>query len=257
MKTKVEEIIWSWDHPFIQDLLLKYYRDYLFSTSEKADQIVQKILDLSSVEPPANILDVGCGLGYHAVSFAKRGFDVMAFDLGDRYIAFANEHASKQGLRIDIRQMYCGNLEEDKHFDLVWAGNYCPGQLTPSEVVDNFRRIYDALSPARWFVATVAGKKGSPLSKKVRSWEEKEDCFVLEEEWTDETNCYEDSWFVYPNEGKIIKVIEVDRIYSVREIVPLLQKAGFEDIETYCDLFTMAPAEPGRHFAFRCRRSKA
>jgi len=257
MKSQVEEILWSWDHPVIQELLLKYYRDDLFSTPEEADELVQKVLTISSIEPPATILDIGCGLGYHAASFASRGFEVIAFDPGDHYIALARQHSLKLGLKIDIRQMNCGNLIKDKSFDLAWAGAYCPGQLKPSELVEDFRRIYDALIPGRWFMATVAGKARLPFSEKVRNWEEKEDCFVLEEEWTDEIFCYENSWFVYPDEGRIIKVVEVDRIYGVREIVPLLGEAGFTEIETSYDFFTMAPAKPGQHFAFQCRRPGA
>jgi SAM-dependent methyltransferase len=254
VKIHIEEIQWSWDHPVVQELLLKYYRDRLFSTPECADETVQQVFALAPTEPPAAVLDVGCGLGYHAASFAKLGFDVMAFDPGDRYIALAEGHASTQDLRIDIRQMTCNNLEEVKRFDLAWAGAYCPGQLSPSEVTDDFRRICDALIPGRPFVATVAGKARPPFRAKAKDWEQMEDCFVLEEEWTDETFCYENSWFVYPAEGRVIKVIEVDRIYGVKEIVPLLRRAGFADIETYRDLLTKAPAEPGRHFAFRCRR---
>jgi len=59
------------------------------------------------------------------------------------------------------------------------------------------------------------------------------------------------------NEGQIIKVLEVDRIYGAQDIFPLLQEADFVDIETYCDFFSMAPADPGRHFAFRCRKPEA
>jgi hypothetical protein len=59
MKTHIEEIQWSWNHPVIQELLLKYYRDWLFSTPEKADEIIKEVLSLTSLEPPASIL-VSC-----------------------------------------------------------------------------------------------------------------------------------------------------------------------------------------------------
>lgn len=257
MKTNIEEIQWSWDHPIIQEILLKYYRDWLFSTPEKADAIIDEVLSMTSLKHPASILDIGCGLGYHATSFAKRGFDVMAFDPGDRYVAIAIKNAQKLGLPIEIRQMTCNDLEINEDFDLAWAGSYCPGSLEPSELVNNFRKIFTALKPDSWFISTVAGKARPPLYKKPRNWEEKEDCFVLGEEWTDETHCYENTLFIYPDEGRIIKVIEVDRIYDVKNIVPLLEEAGFVDIETYSDLITKKPANPSQHFAFRCRRPEA
>jgi SAM-dependent methyltransferase len=257
VKTSIEEVRWSWANPIIQDLLLKYYREYLFSTPEQADNEIQRVLDWSSMRPPGTVLDMGCGLGYHAASFARRGFEVVAFDPGDRYVDLARRHAAHLGLRIDVRQMDCSKLAEDQRFDLAWAGAYCPGQLEPLELLGDFRRIYNALIPGRWFVATVAGKARARFSEKVRRWEEKEDCFVLEEEWTDASHCYEDSWFVYPDEGRIIKVIEVDRIYDVAVIQPLLQEAGFLDVESRSDLGGKEPANPGQHFAFRCRRGEA
>ncbi len=175
MKTYIEEIQWSWDHPVVQELLLKYYREWLFSTPEKANEIIQEVLALSSIEPPASVLDLGCGLGYHAASFAKLGFNVLAFDPGDRYVAIARENAKRLGLQIEIRQMNCDNLEANKLYDLAWAGAYCPGKLSPSDLIDDFKRIYSALKPDRWFISTVAGKARLPSSKKVRNWEEKED----------------------------------------------------------------------------------
>jgi SAM-dependent methyltransferase len=257
MKTQIEEIQWSWDHPVIQELLLKYYRDWLFSTAEEADEIIDEVLSLTSLKPSSAILDIGCGLGYHAISFARRGFNVKAFDPGDRYVEIANKNAQKLGLPIEICQMTCNDLEVNEDFDLAWAGSYCPGRLEPSELVGDFRKIFAALKPDSWFVSTVAGKARPSSSKKTRNWEEKEDCFVLEEEWTDETHCYENTLFVYPDEGRIIKVIESDRIYDVESIVPPLGEAGFVDIETYSDLITKEPATPGQHFAFRCKRPKS
>lgn len=256
MKTQIEEIKWSWDHPVVQELLLKYYRDWLFSTPERADRIIDEVLKLASLKPSSSITDIGCGLGYHAASFAKRGFSVMAFDPGKLYIEIAKNNARQIGLPIEILQMSCNELKVNEFFDLAWAGSYCPGSLEPSELVDNFRKIFTALKPDGWFISTVAGKARPPLSKKPRNWDEKEDCFVLGEEWTDETHCYENTLFVYPDEGRIIKLVEIDRIYDVVNILPLLKETGFVDIETYSDIITKKPANPGQHFAFRCRKPK-
>jgi SAM-dependent methyltransferase len=257
VKMEIEEVEWSWTNPVIQNLLLKYYREYLFSTPAQAEQDVQQVLEMLSLRPPGVVLDVGCGLGYHAVAFAKRGFPVMAFDPGQRYVEIARQQAAAMARAIEIRQMECSSLAEAGRFDLAWAGSYCPGQLEPSDLVGDLRRIYDALIPGRWFVATVAGKSRVRFSPPARRWEEKEDCFVLEEEWTDGTNCYEHSWFVYPGKRRIVKVVEVDRIYDVVEIEPLLREVGFVEVESYADLSGKKRPSPGKHFAFRCRRPGA
>lgn len=69
--------------------------------------------------------------------------------------------------------------------------------------------------------------------------------------------CIQYSWFVYPETNKVIKLVEVERMYGVEEIIPLLEKAGFKDISTANRLKGDAPAQAGNHFAFWCRKPNA
>ena len=48
------------------------------------------------------LLDFGCGLGRHAVFFAKSGFSVSAFDLSREGVARLDEWKEQEGL--DIKQ---------------------------------------------------------------------------------------------------------------------------------------------------------
>jgi len=250
---KVQEVEWSWDQPIVQDLLLRYYQEFLFSSPERAEADVDRVLDATGVTPPAAVLDIGCGLGYHAVAFARRGFDVKAFDPGERYLALARKQAQEAGVSVGFQCMPCADLAEDARFALAWAGSYCPGALTHEEVQEDFRRIRNALVPGGWFVSTVAGKSRRPASEKERNWGENDDCFVLSEKWSDGECHHEHCWFVYPEEGKIIKVVEVERMYGREDILPLLEGAGFTEIETWKSLEDReAPGEAG-YFALRCR----
>ena len=257
MKTEIIEIDWSWDHPTIQEILLKYYRDWLFNTPEVANDMVERILSISNIQPPCQVLDIGCGLGYHAIAFAQKGFGIYAFDPGDKYLEIARSLISEENLDVIIRQMKCSELSESEKFTLAWAGWYCPGQLSPSEVTQDFRRIYQSLKPEGWFVSNVAGKPKVPPSEKVRNWRKLSDCFFLSEKWTDETYFHEHCWFVYPKTNKVIKFAEVERMYGVQEITPLLSEAGFTDISTASNLKGDTPAQVGKHFAFWCRKPKA
>jgi SAM-dependent methyltransferase len=257
MEQKIIEIEWSWDQPIIQDILLKYYRDWLFNTPEIARDMVEKIISISKIKPPGQVLDVGCGLGYHATAFAQKGFQVFAFDPGDKYLEIAHSHIAKEGVDVNLHQMKCSDLDESERFALAWAGWYCPGQLSPSEVKQDFRRIYKSLSPGGWFVSNVAGKPKIPSSEKVRNWRQLPDCFAFSEKWAEEIYFHEHCWFVYPMANKVIKVIEVERMYGVREITPLLVETGFTDISTANSLSGDAPAQEGKHFAFWCRKPNA
>lgn len=254
MESETVEIEWSWDQPIIQDILLKYYRDWLFNTPEIANSMVERVLSISNIQPPGQVMDIGCGLGYHATAFAQKGFQVFAFDPGDRYLEIARNYIAKKGIDVILRQMKCADLDEHERFALAWAGWYCPGQLSPSDVTQDFRRIYKSLKPGGWFISNVAGKPKIPPLEKVRNWRQLADCFALSEKWADETYFYEHCWFVYPETNKIIKLVEIERMYGVQEIIPLLTEAGFADISTANSLKGDAPAQEGKHFAFWCRK---
>jgi SAM-dependent methyltransferase len=206
------------------------------------------------VQPPAKILDIGCGLGYHAIDFAKKGFQVFAFDPGDKYIEIAKNNNINNDTDVSFQVMTCSELSKSESFDFAWAGWYCPGQLSPSEIVQDFKRIYKSLIPGGWFVSNVAGKQKIPPMKKVRNWRQLSDCFALSEKWADETHFHEHSWFVYPQTNKVIKIIEVEKMFGVNELTPLLAEAGFTDITTAKDLDGKEPAREGEYFAFWCRK---
>ncbi len=254
MESKTVEIEWSWDQPIIQDLLLKYYRDWLFVTQEIANKMVERILSISHAQPPCQVLDIGCGLGYHAKAFAQKGFQVFAFDPGDKYLEIAKSNIAMEEGNVILEQMKCSDLDESERFGLAWAGSYCPGQLSPSGVTQDFRRIFKSLKPGAWFISNVAGKPKHPPFEKVRNWRQLSDCFVLSEKWADETYFHEHCWFVYPQTNKVIKLVEVERMYGVEEIIPLLEKAGFKDVSASSRLKGDAPAQAGNHFAFWCRK---
>lgn len=256
MENEIIEIKWSWGNPVIQEILLKYYREWLFNSSENVSRMVEKILSLSDVRPPAHILDVGCGLGYHAIYLTKKGFQVSAFDPGDKYIEIAKKNALTEKADVSFQVMTCSDLRISEQFDLAWAGWYCPGQLSRSELVQDFKRIYESLIPGGWFISTVAGKQKISPMEKVRNWRQLSDCFALSEKWADETHFHEHSWFVYPETNKIIKIVEVEKMYGVNELTPLLAEAGFTDITTAKDLTGKEPAEEGEYFAFWCRKKE-
>ena len=257
MEKNITEIKWSWDHPIIQEILLKYYRDFLFNTPQTAQDMVARVLSLSHIQPPGQILDIGCGLGYHAATFAKKGFQVFAFDPGEKYLKLAENYFRKEGVEVSSKKMRCGDLKEFERFSLAWAGWYCAGQLTSSEVISDFKRIFRALTPGGWFVSKVAGPPKVEPSEKVRNWNQLSDCFVMSEKWVDEKHRYEDCWFVYPQTNKVLKITEVELMYRIEDYISFLLEAEFVDIITANDVMGEEPAKEGSYFAFWCRKPKA
>ena len=70
----------------------------------------------------SKLLDLGCGLGRHAVLFAKEGFKVTACDLSEYAVNHLVEWAKKENLSIDTK--VCDMLSlpyDDETFDVIFS----------------------------------------------------------------------------------------------------------------------------------------
>jgi SAM-dependent methyltransferase len=53
--------------------------------------------------PPRSVVDLGCGPGYHARAFARRGLMATGLDRCDEMIRFAREEATREAITVDWR----------------------------------------------------------------------------------------------------------------------------------------------------------
>src|SRR3989338_9456653 len=65
------------------------------------------------IEPPATLLDFGCGTGRHSVEFAKRSWNVTGVDRSLEMLAWAHEKSS--GTSID----FAAEFPPDKKFRAI------------------------------------------------------------------------------------------------------------------------------------------
>ena len=69
-----------------------------------------------------NVLDLGCGLGRHAILFAKNGFNVTACDLSDYGVNHLNDWSDKENLKIET--VVCDMLKlpfNENSFDAIFS----------------------------------------------------------------------------------------------------------------------------------------
>lgn len=69
-------------------------------------------------------LDLGCGLGRHAILFGKNGFDVSCFDISKYAIDKTKEWAESENLKFDYKVGDMLNLPyNDEQFDCIYCRN--------------------------------------------------------------------------------------------------------------------------------------
>lgn len=116
----------------------KYY-DIIYADKayEKECDFLEEIFRKYSKFMPKTILDGGCGTGGHAVSLAKRGYNVTGIDASQTMINIAKEKARKNGVDIDFYVMSLQELNLNEKFDAVIAMFAVINYLTKNEDLKN------------------------------------------------------------------------------------------------------------------------
>jgi 2-polyprenyl-3-methyl-5-hydroxy-6-metoxy-1,4-benzoquinol methylase len=85
----------------------------------EAEEMIDLIERTIGHKPERRVLDVGCGSGRHAISFAKRGYsDVTGIDLSSSLLAEAREQAERHHLSIQFLDRDMRDIPEQS-FDLA------------------------------------------------------------------------------------------------------------------------------------------
>jgi 2-polyprenyl-3-methyl-5-hydroxy-6-metoxy-1,4-benzoquinol methylase len=85
---------------------------------------VAAIVPALKVHGTRHVLDLGCGVGRHALLFAEHGFAVEAIDGAAAGLDFAHHEAAARGLRLNLRQAVADALPfADESFDYVLSWN--------------------------------------------------------------------------------------------------------------------------------------
>lgn len=90
----------------------------------KPDSAVIDLLEKTDRSRVRDVLDLGCGVGRHALLFAKAGFAVTAVDSSSEALAVLRGQADKEEIRVKIIESnYSQDLFPQESFDFVLAYN--------------------------------------------------------------------------------------------------------------------------------------
>lgn len=97
-----------------------------------------------SKEGARSVLDLGCGLGRHAIFFAENGFRVTAVDLSEEAVRFTKEASREKGVDFSCRVADMVKLPfANDAFDRVFSYHVISHQDTHGvqKVIDEITRV--------------------------------------------------------------------------------------------------------------------
>jgi SAM-dependent methyltransferase len=208
----------------------------------RADQTLREVEFISSaLETPtgAEILDVGCGYGRHAIELVQRGYSVTGLDLSLPLLIRAADEAQRRGLAVNFVHADMREMSFDKQF----AGAY--SMLTSFGYFDeetNLRvaeRIGRSLKTGGRLLLDVLNRDYVVSDLPVRVWWEGTGCVVLEEvDFNFHTSRINTHRSIVFEDGRQVEQELSVRAYSLHEIGRLLRQAGFRVIDVSGGLAT-------------------
>ena len=126
--------------------------------------VVSVAQDLSA-QGGRKTLDLGCGVGRHALYLASQGFEVMALDGSEAGLEYARGQAAKAGLSVDFRLGSILDIDyPDQSFDYVLAWNviYHGDEPVVRHCIDQIRRV---LKPGGLYQGTMLSKRNRLYNK--------------------------------------------------------------------------------------------
>lgn len=210
-----------------------FNRGRLAAAQTEVDQIVT----LLPISAGARILDLPCGVGRHALEFARRGHAVVGIDRTAKYIERARAEASRRTLDVtfevgDMRAV-CMPDTFDVVVNLFGSFGYFEQRDDDRTVVEH---MYASLRAGGQFIIETMGKEILARTFCARDWSEEGDLLLLSERTISEHWSRIDTrWIAIRGTERFEHRVSV-RSYSAVELSSLLAACGFGDIRVYGSL---------------------
>lgn len=192
----------------------------------------------------ATILDVGCGLGLHAVELTRRGYLVVGLDLSLPMLSRAADEAQEHGFKINFLHADMREMNFDGAFDAVLCWGTTLGYFDDETNKQVIERLYRALKPRGLLLLDVVNRDYVIRTQPNLVWFEGDGCVVMEETQMNYiTSRLETKRTVILDDGRQRDNLYSIRLFSLHELGQVLHHQGFRVVEV-----TGREAHPGVFF---------
>ena len=229
-----------WEELFNDDYLRTVPIPHPKTISRQCDFIEQRF----GLAQGATILDVGCGLGLHAVELTRRGYLVVGLDLSLPMLSRAADEAQDHGFKINFLHADMRQMNFDGAFDAVLCWGTTLGYFDDETNKGVVERLYRALKPRGLLLLDVVNRDYVVRGQPNLVWFEGDGCVVMEETQVNYiTSRLEVKRNVILDDGRQRDSVYSLRLYSLHELGQILHLQGFRVVEV-----TGREAHPGVFF---------
>ncbi len=87
--------------PWYETIFDERYPELFGPLEHDPEDEVARIVDLLSIPAGADIVDLGCGRGRHAIPLSRRGYRVTGVDISEKMLRMARERASREKVSVE------------------------------------------------------------------------------------------------------------------------------------------------------------
>lgn len=201
-------------------------------TAEQSAAEARLAADLIGAKPPANVLDVPCGTGRIAVELAALGYRVTGVDLTAEYLEDARTAAKSRGVELALRQSDMRDLPWRNEFDAAICFGNSFGYFERSGNAEFVAAVYETLRPGGTFVLQTHFAAECVLPNlRGRSWWKFDDVTFLHDPVYDPRRGVIETGYTFLKGGESECRKAVYQVYMLRELVAMLEEAGFVQVE--------------------------
>lgn len=209
-----------------------YLRTLPFLTPQATQAEAEFVLESMNLSAGAQVLDVGCGYGRHAMELAARGLHVVGLDLSTPLLVRGGEEAQRRGLTINFVRGDMRELDFDSQFDAAYCLFSTFGYFEDETNKNTLTNIGRALRTKGRVLIEVLNRDYLIADLPARVWWEGDGCVVLEEV---EFNYFSSRVLVNRSvvfdDGRQLEQEISVRAYCLHEIGKLMHAAGFRVLE--------------------------
>jgi len=219
--------------PWFVDLFDEdYLRTLPFLTPQATQSEAEFVIEAMNLAPGAQVLDVGCGYGRHAMELAARGFHVVGLDLSTPLLVRGGEEAHRRGLTINFIRGDMRELDFENQFDAAYSLFSTFGYFDDETNKKTLQNIARALKPNGKVLIEILNRDYVIQDLPTRVWWEGDGCVVLEEvELNYFSSRIQVNRSVVFDDGRQLEQEISVRAYSLHEVGKLMHAAGFRVLE--------------------------